>query len=194
MGMPKIDFAKLAAFVQSEANLVVGAVREKGGRYFQRPFAVAGAIIGVSYLVYLQPISRQAHIEAALNAAKATEQYNDQYKDIHDTLYSLYRQLPLIKDRDQFLFNALIDSLKEENIVSDSLKPPSEDENATLIYQTVTMTSRLKFSEFISWLSRIESAKPTLRVVHFDLSKQVDQIGQNNVSCSIVTIIPKVRY
>lgn len=188
------DFAKLSETIKSEALLVSGVMREKGVQPFSRTLAVAALALLLSAMVYNHPIGRRRGLEKRLQAAKATSEYADQYKEVHDQLRRLYRQLPLLKDRDQFLLNALVDSLKAENITPDALKPPAEDEQGNLIYQNVSMSSSLKFAEFVSWLSRIESAKPTMLVTQVGFTKKPEPIGTNSVACVIHTIIPKGRY
>lgn len=193
--MTKIDFSRIAEDLQEEALLVSNTLREKGAQHFMRPLVVVGFVLYASYaFVYLRPVKKLRQLDVQLAAAKATAQYAQTYKSYQDRLLELYPELPLFKDRDQWLFNSLIDSMKAENIVSDSLRPPVEDETGGLIYQSVGMNSTLKYSEFLSWLSRIEGAKPMLHVSAINISKKTDSLGQNQVSCMISTVIPKNRF
>lgn len=194
MNLSEFDFAKLFESLQAEIALVASTLRDKGAGHFRRPFAVAAAALILSAVVYNHPAGRRRDLEKRLNAAKATSEYAEPYKEIREALLVLHRQLPQLKDRDQLLLNALVDSMKAENITPDGLKPPMEEEVGTLIYQSVTMSSSIKFSDLMSWLSRIENAKPAMQVTQLSLTKRTDQIGVNNVSCVIGTIIPKGRY
>lgn len=193
--MTKIDFAQIAAEVQEEVLLVSNTLKEKGAQHFMRPLVVVGLVLYASYaFVYLRPVKKLRRLDAQLAAAKATAQYAETYKAYQDRLLELYPELPLFKDRDQWLFNSLIDSLKAENIVSDSLRPPVEEELGGLLYQNVGMNSTLKYPEFLSWLARIEGAKPMLHISSIHIAKKKDALGQNQVSCTVSTIIPKNRF
>jgi type II secretory pathway component PulM len=190
----EIDGSRLSAIAKAEARIVFSTLREKGARYFQRVLAISIGSLAISYLIFTHPQGRRQSLERRLGAAKATSEYADQYKEIHTQLLALYRNLPALKDRDGLLLNALVDSLKAESITPDALKPANEEETGNLIYQSVTMSSTIPFSEFVSWLSRIENAKPSMQVTQMSLTKRSDPIGVNAVACTIYTIIPKGRF
>jgi type II secretory pathway component PulM len=80
--------------------------------------------------------------------------------------------------------------MKAENIMSDSIVPPSEEEANGLVVQRLSVSIQLKFADLISWLNRIESNKPLLRVTSIELAKRDDPLGANTVTVQLSTIIP----
>lgn len=194
-----IDFSKLNGLLsrlQEEVLVVVNTLREKSAERFARPLLVCGVMILASYrLVYLPTANKLKELDAGLATAKATAQYADAYKDLRDRLESLYSQLPPLKDKDQWLLNSLVESLRADNIVSDSFQAPKEQETASksLIAQSVDVRSKLKYAQILSWLTRVEGLKPLLSVTALEITKNSQQIGENDFSCSLGTAIPKTR-
>lgn len=191
-----INFNQIISRAQEEVLVVVNTLKEKGAGHFARPLLIAGVMLLASYkLVYLPPVAKLKHLEARLKAARATAQYADSYKDIRDRLARIYPRLPSVKDKDQWLMSSLLESLKAEGIVSDSLKPPRETESPSkmLIYQSMDIRSNLKYAQIMSWLTRVENIKPILYVTSLEITKIPDPIGINEFACTLGTIIPKSR-
>ena len=190
----KIDDKELFGGLQETVSLVVSAVREKGPKHFARHLAAAGIfILGAYAVVYAPSGKRLKRLNMRLEAAEATSQYADSYATSRDQLNRLYNQLPPMKARDQWLLDTLIDSMKAEGIISDSIIPPTEEEGGGLIFQRADMNSTLTFAEFFAWLNRIENSKPVIHVDSIRVAKKGESLGKNGVQCRISTVIPKGR-
>ena len=196
--MANIDLSPLLAAVQQEYETLNNALKDKGAKHFGRPLGLGIVILVSCYALVnyvLQPSKQMKVLDKQISAARATAQYADSYNDVHLRLLSYYAQLPYLKDRDQWLYNSLIEWLKADNIISDSLAPPSEEEIPPgLVFQNETMATTIKFNELVAWLSRVEKSKPVVHVSSLELNKKADPVGANGVVCIITTIIPKVKY
>ncbi|MDE2489692.1 MAG: hypothetical protein KGM24_02515 [Elusimicrobia bacterium] len=191
----KIDLKPYVELVTEEISMVVRNVKEKGGKRFGRAFGIAGVVIFIAYAgVYAPPQTRSARLQKEIDEAKLLEHYGEQYDTTISQLDAAYARLPTMKDRDQWLFNSVRDSLDAGGLVTESFKPVKEVELQGLIYQVCDVTLSLRFGEFYDWLLRLESAKPLMQLQTLDLAKTMDSSGYNEASCEIATVIPKRRY
>lgn len=191
----KIDPQVVLAFVKSEVEIMVSTIRDKGGKRFGKAFGLAGAMVALAYFgLYSPPQAKMKKLQREIDKAKAMSEAGGQYKDIRDQLGAAYSHLPQMKDREQWLSNAMIDSLRADNLTPDSFKPVSENELSGLIFQSSTVQLTLRFEQFYDWLMRLEGAKPLMHVQSFDVQKKPEQLSWNGVTCEVTTVIPKRRF
>jgi hypothetical protein len=191
----KIDLKPYVEFISDEISTVVRTVKEKGGKRFGRAFVIAGSAVFAAYfMVYAPPQKRSARLQDEINQASLLAQYGAQYDSTLSQLNAAYARLPTMKDRDQWLFNSVRDSLDAGNLVTESFKPVKEVELQGLIYQVCDVSMSLRFSDFYDWLLRLESARPLMQLQMLDLTKEDDPLGYNEAACQIATVIPKQRY
>lgn len=191
----KIDPQVVIAAVRSEVETLYNTLKDKGAKRFGRAFGIAGIMVAAAYMgVYLPPQKKIARLAREIEKAKAMSESGGQYKDLRDQLATVYSALPQMKDREQWLSNAMIDSLRADNLTPDSFKPISESEMSGLIFQNSSVVLTIKFDELYAWLIRLEGAKPMMHVQAIDIQKRPDQIGVNGVNCEVTTVIPKQRY
>lgn len=190
-----IDLKPYVALLQAEADLVSSTLREKGGKRFGKAFAIAGVMVLLAYVgLYAPPRKKSARLQSEIDAARALSEFGTQYKELRDQLATSYDQLPLMKDREMFLSNAVIDSLKAEGLTPETFQPVREQEQAGLVFQASNIAMPVKFGEFYSWLARLEGAKPLMHLQQVSLDKKSDVIGVNTVQAEITTVIPKRRF
>lgn len=193
--MANIDLKPLADLAKAELEMVLATVKEKGGKRFGKAFGIAGIMVFVAYAgVYAPPQKKAARLQSEIDAARELSQFGAQYKDLRDQLSSIYGQLPDMKDKEMFLSNAVIDSLKAEGLTPETFQPVREQEQAGLVFQASNIAMPVKFGEFYSWVVRLESAKPLMHLQTVELAKKSDLVGVNTVQAEITTVIPKKRY
>ncbi len=189
----KLDLAaigKLLEQVQSEGQLIANTLREKGSKRFERPIVVCLAVLlGSYYLLYLPPQRKAQGLQRRIDTARQLSQYTGAYKDLHSQLQAIYSQLPKTSDRTSFLTAAAVESLKAEGLTSDSIRPPDETTQSGLVYQRLTITAEVKFTELISWLARLEASKPFIHVNSLELAKS-KRLGYCTISVVLSTIVP----
>lgn len=191
--MAKIDFARLLEKAQSEFSFVNTTIKDKGSKRFGRPLVISGLVIFLCYwFIYKPPGEKIAGLQKKIDTAKATAQYADQFKQIRQRLLIIYSRLP--GPESPGISELIVESLKAEGIIPDSLQPPVESEISGLRVQTVNVTMTVKFSELMAWLLRLENSKPALHLQNIELRKKANPIGKNDVTCTLVTALPKVRY
>ncbi len=190
-----VDFDKYLAVVKSEFELLSGTIRDKGAKRFGKAFGIAAAFVGLAYwFVYKPPQSKIARLSKEIETARAMSQSAAAYKELRDELLASSSNLPQLKDQSQWLSNAMIDSLRVDNLTPETFRPVTESETSGLIFQTSVVGMTIRFSDLYAWLLRIESAKPLMHVASLDVAKKPDAIGYNNVTCSVKTVIPKKRF
>lgn len=190
-----IDLSIYLNAITSEANLLLATIREKGTKRFQRAFAMSGVMIAVAYFgIYNPPQKKISRLTREIEGARAMSTSGASYRELRDLLASSYGTLPQAKDQQQWLSNAMIDSLRADSLVPESFRPVFETEASGLIFQTSTVQLSVRFNEVYIWLMRLESASPLMHVSLLDVSKKPDMIGVNSVSASVMTAIPKKRF
>lgn len=181
--------------IKAEANLVITTLRHKGAKQFGKAFALAGAMIAAAYFgVYKPPQDKISRLTAKIAAAKAMSESGAAYQDARTKLVASYGTLPQLKDQKQWLSNAMIDSLRADNLTPEMFRPISEEETNGIIYQTSNVMITVPFNELYAWLIRLEGATPLMHVSSVEVTKKPDMIGWNNVSVAVKTAIPKKRY
>jgi type II secretory pathway component PulM len=190
-----IDLSAYVVPVKAEVNLLVNTIRDKGAKRFGKAFGMAALMIAAAYFgVYLPPQKKISRLQKEIDAARAMSQAGSAYQELRGQLAGSYGTLPHLKDRQQWLSNAMIDSLRADGLTPETFRPVAEIEASGLIFQTSTVQLTLKFADVYTWLIRLEGATPLMHVANLDISKKPDMIGWNSVSASVMTAIPKKRF
>lgn len=193
--MTNLDWRPWVALAQAEADVVFGTLREKGARRFVKAIGLAAAMVALAYAGLYAPVRKKSsRLQSQIDAARTLHQHATQYQALRDQLGSAYAQLPRWADREMFLSNAVIDSLKAENLTPENFQPVMESEAAGLVFQSSKLSMPVRFGEFYAWVLRLESARPLMHLQLVDLKKQGDTIGMNAVQAEIATIVPKRRF
>ena len=195
MAAQNIDLNVYLNAVKAEGELVLNTIRQRGAKRFGKAFGMAGVMIAAAYFgVYKPPQDKISRLEAQIEAARAMSQSSAAYKDVRNQLAGSYGSLPLLKDQSQWLSNAMIDSLRADSLTPEMFRPVMENEVSGLIFQTSTVQLTTGFSNVYTWLMRLEGATPLMHVSNLEITKKQDMIGQNVVSASVMTAIPKKRF
>ena len=190
-----IDLNVYLNVVKAEADLVLTTIRHKGAKRFGKAFGMAGLMIAAAYFgVYKPPQDKISRLTAQIEMARAMSQSSAAYKEVRDQLAGSYGTLPLLKDQQQWLSNAMIDSLRADNLTPELFRPVVETEASGLIFQTSTVQLTIRFNDIYTWLMRLEGATPLMHVSSLEIAKKPDLIGWNAVSASVMTAIPKKRF
>lgn len=195
MAAGEIDLSVYIKPIKAEIDLVITTIRDKGGKRFGKAFGIAGAFIFAAYwFIYTPPQAKIARLGKEIEAARAMSESGVRYRELRDMLTGSYGSLPFLKDQQQWLSNAMIDSLRADGLTPESFRPVVEIEANGLIFQTSSVVMSLRFNEVYAWLLRLESAKPLMHVGSVEITKKADMIGINIISCSVMTAIPRTRY
>lgn len=189
----KIDLAavgKIFQAVQAELTMISTVLRDKGFKRFERPLLIGGGLAFASYyLLYLPPTRKMDGLERRLQNARSMAEVADSYKDIRKRLQEVYATLPKTKDKDHFLVEAVVESLKAEGLTSDSIKPPDEVPDSNLIFQRLTISAEVRFPDLVAWLARVEASRPLLHVYSLEITKS-RRLGYCMAQVGIGTIVP----
>ncbi len=180
---------------KAEADLLVATFRDKGAKRFGKAFGIGAFFVLAAYFgVYMPPQHKISRLQREIDAARAMSEFGATYQALRDQLAGSYGTLPLMKDRKQWLSNAMRDSLVADGLTPELFRPVIETEASGLIFQTSTVSLTLRFNELYLWLLRLESATPLMHVYNIDVAKKTDMLGWNTVSASVMTAIPKKRF
>lgn len=195
MAAKEFDLSIYLNAVKAEASLVITTIRHKGAKRFNKAFGMSGLMIAAAYFgVYKPPQDKISRLTAKIDMARAMSESSSAYQDVRNQLAGSYVTLPLLKDQQQWLSNAMIDSLRADNLTPEVFRPVTETEASGLIFQTSTVQLTLKFNDIYAWLLRLESATPLMHIGHLEIAKKAEMIGMNGVSASVMTAIPRKRF
>ena len=190
-----IDLSSYLAAVKAEGSLLVNTIRDKGAKRFGKAFGMAALMIAGAYFgVYLPPQKKISRLQREIDAARAMSEAGAAYQELRTLLMGSYGTLPHMKDQQQWLSNAMIDSLRADGLTPETFRPVVEIEASGLIFQTSYVQLSLKFTDVYAWLVRLEGARPLMHVSNLDIQKKPDMIGWNSVAVSVMTAIPKKRF
>ena len=191
----KIDIATAGYFmqaVQTELQQVSATIRDKGFKRFQRGAIIAGIVVLSSYrLLYLPPATKLDGLQQHIDKAKSMSQVSASYREVRSQLRSVYAILPAPADKDHFLVDAVVESLKAEGLTSDSIRPPEETAEANMTSQRLQISLDLRFPDLVGWLARIEASKPLLHVYSLNINKS-RRLGYCSAQIGVGTLIPTV--
>lgn len=181
---------KVVQAIQSEVSTVSSTLREKGHKRFERPLFFAAVVLVASYyLLYMPPQRKLAGLQRRIDNARVLSQNAEAFKQVRDKLRATYAVMPKTKDKDQFLTQAIIETLRAEGLTSDSIQPPDEMKDSNLAFQQLKVSAQMKFPELLGWLARVEASKPFLHVSAVDLQKS-KRMGYCEVTVGVSTILP----
>ncbi len=190
-----IDLQIYLNAAKAEADLLRATIREKGLKRFGRAFAMSAFMIAAAYFgVYKPPQKKISRLTREIEAARAMSESGAAYQDLRGQLAGSYRTLPHLKERQQWLSNAMIDSLRADGLIPENFQPVTETEASGLILQTSSVQLALKFNDLYLWLQRLEGAAPLMHLSHLEVLKSPDMLGRNSVSASVMTAIPQKRF
>jgi len=190
-----IDLSVYLAVVKAEAYLLLNTINDKGAKRFGKAFGLAALMIAGAYFgVYLPPQKKISRLQKEIDAARAMSEAGTAYQELRTQLMGSYGTLPHLKDQQQWLSNAMIDSLRADGLTPETFRPVTEIEASGLIFQTSYVQLSLKFSDVYAWLVRLEGATPLMHVSNIDIQKKSDMIGWNSVAASVMTAIPRKRF
>ncbi len=195
MAGKEIDLNVYLNVVKAEFELLSTTIRDKGAKRFGKAFGMAGLLIAAAYFgIYQPPQKKISRLQKEIDTARAMSESGTAYQDLRLQLAGSYGSLPLLKDQQQWLSNAMIDSLRADGLTPEMFRPVVETEASGLIFQTSTVQLTIRFSDIYAWLIRLEGASPLMHVSNLEVAKKVDMIGWNSVSASVMTAIPKKRF
>jgi type II secretory pathway component PulM len=180
---------------KAEFDVLTTTIRDKGAKRFGKAFGMAALMIAGAYFgVYMPPQQKISRLQKEIDTAKAMSESGTAYQDLRTQLMGSYGTLPLLKDQQQWLSNAMIDSMRADGLTPEMFRPVIETEASGLIFQTSTVQLTIKFNDLYAWLIRLEGATPLMHISNLDITKKTDMIGENSVSASVMTAIPKKRF
>lgn len=193
LNLKEFDFGKFVEDVQNEIQMISATIKEKGSNRFFRPIVICVTFIFGAYnFVYLPPVSKIKQLQRRIDAARATAQFSDSYKDLNGQLDAAFGKLPTVKERERWLADTLLETLKAEGLISDSIVPPEEATSHGLAEQRVQVVLTAKFSETYALVRHIEALKPAMHIANIDITKG-DRLEMNQVNVTVGTMIPIAR-
>ncbi len=181
-------FNQWVSSFQKELGETIFSVKVKGPKYFQRVWLASFLMFFFSYWgVYRFMVGRLARIESEIKVAHLTAKYADTYKSAVDQLLLAQKRLPPIKEKDVWLTDTGIASLKEEGLAPDSISSPQETEAIGLKREKIDVEFQAKFPQLVSWLNRIEHASYLTHVSALELSKR--GLDENEIHCELSTVV-----
>lgn len=174
-----------------EVTFVVGSIRARGIKHYAKAVALGIAMVFVSKkFVYQSAQDKMGAIGSQLDAARATAQYADTYKELDQNLRTYATRLPPALKPEIWFFDTVRDSMKAEGLVALSISPVAVRDSKEFKYLSITLSFSARYSELGSWIARVEGSRKLLHVVSLSAVKGKD-IGVNDVQAVVSTLVPK---
>jgi type II secretory pathway component PulM len=191
----KLDIATVGLLMQAvqlELQQISATIRDKGFKRFQRGALIAGVVVLAAYrLLYVPPATKLAGLQQLIDKARTMSQISASYREVRAQLRGVYAQLPAPTEKDHFLVDAIVESLKAEGLTSDSIRPPEETAEAHMTSQRLQISLDLRFPDLVGWLARVEASKPLLHVYSLNINKS-RRLGYCTAQVGVGTLIPSV--
>ncbi len=184
----QILFSGWALSFKKEFNETLYIVKAKGPKHFQRVFIVSLFMLFISYrLVYVLMRDRLFEVESEIETAHVTAKYADLYKSALSHFLQAQRRLPPFKDKETWLMDEGIASLRAESLVSDAVSSPEESKMMDLQKEKIAVKFQAQFPPLVSWLYRIENSAYLIHVSSLKLEKK--GLDRNEIDCELSTIV-----
>lgn len=178
--------------ILEELTFIVGSIRARGIKHYAKALGIGVALMFASKkLVYESATDKLGKIKGQLEAARATAQYADTFKELDGNLHAFSARLPPTQKSEVWLFDTVRDSMKAEGLVALSISPVQVVETKEFRFMTIALTFSAKYGEIASWIARLEGSKQLLHVVSLSVHKGKD-IGSNEVQAVIASLVPRV--
>ncbi|MEE8425251.1 MAG: hypothetical protein V3S11_05460, partial [Elusimicrobiota bacterium] len=125
MALDKKAIERIFAAIQGDLINVHRSLKDRGGKYFQRPLLLGGLMVFCAHFYVFQAAGKRSiRINNEYGAAQATITYADEYKSLKLRLDAIKRKLPRVKNPSNWLLKAIRSTLREEGIVPLATSPP----------------------------------------------------------------------
>ena len=122
MAGKNIDIQVYLNAVKAEGELLLTTIRHKGVKRFGKAFGISALLVAAAYFgIYKPPQDKISRLQREIDAARAMSESGAAYKDLRSQLIASYGTLPQLKDQQQWLSNAMIDSLRADSVASQEL-------------------------------------------------------------------------
>ena len=188
--MNKIQILLAAWFssFKKEFNETIFIVKAKGFKHFQRVLLGSLFMLFIAYWgVYKLMGDKLSQVESQIETAHITAKYADLYKNASGQFLQAQRRLPPFKDKDTWLTNAGIASLRAEGLASNSMSSPEESKMLDLKREKISIEFQAQFPQLLSWLYRIENSQYLTHVSSLELKKK--GLDGNEIHCELSTIV-----
>ncbi|MBI4346469.1 MAG: hypothetical protein HY553_06415 [Elusimicrobia bacterium] len=177
--------------ILEEITFVIGSIRARGIKHYAKALGIGVAMVVVSNkFVFRSAQEKIGAIRGQLDAARATAQYADTYKELDQNLRIYATRLPPVVKPEVWFFDTVRDSMKAEGLVALSISPVAVRSGKEFNYLSITLSFSAKYAELGSWIARVEGSSKLLHVVSLSANKG-KEIGVNDVQAVVSTLVPK---
>ena len=176
---------------------MVSTFKDKGAGRFSRPLLLGVFVIYAANAALYKPATKKlSGLQKRIDAVRATVQYAEQYQGLRARLNEARSRLPAPAGRGSWLTNSLIEAMKEEGVIADSINPPQESPLNQFYHQKVNVTVRARFPQLAAGLHRLETTKPLVHIHSLSISKgraegTEAEIGINQADVGVSTLVPQ---
>jgi len=180
------------ARLQEIGLMVYSVYQDKGIKYFRDPLLVGAAATLLIYIAVYKPLGQaRLHKLGEVESLKAQAAYSSEYQSYRAQITGNERKLPPFGDKSEWLTGKIREACAAEDVVPESMNPPSEGEMGDYVKSDVQFTARLTYRKLASLLARLESSPLIMRVTELGLSKDEAALAKVRVSVHVSTIFAK---
>ena len=179
--------------IQVEISSMVSTFKDKGAHRFSRPLLLGiFAVFAANAALYKPATRKLAGLQKRIDAVRATIQYAEQYTGLRDQLKAAKTRLPEPAGRGAWLTNAVVEAMKEESVIADSIEPPQESPVNSFYQQKVNISVRTRFPLLAGVMHRLETTKPLIHIHSLTIVKGSEEEGfTNRADIGVSTLVPQ---
>lgn len=179
----------------SEAALSVYTLyTEKGIAPLRIPLLVICCAVLMLYSgVYGRIISGLERTRSELNSLEASAKYARIFEDYRSRLGAYEKRLPLLKDKDKWLFDVVMAAAQKEGVRPDTVSAQAETEMDDFIVASREISAAVSFKSAAKLLARIENSPFLVKISQLTVKKDPARLGIVKIQFQVSTVFLKTR-
>lgn len=167
---------------------------EKGISPFRLPLLVLISVFMLLYMGVHKPIiSKLQRDRSEMDSLNASTQYASVFNKHRSWLISHQKELPPIKDKDNWLFNAVARASQQEGIATPTISQQTEREVNDFVVVNRKISAVTTFKKAAKWIEKIENLPFLVRISNLSIQKSANKIGFVKLKFQVDTVFMKSK-
>lgn len=137
---------------------------------------------------------KDANIRGQIDAVRAQQNNEKDYLASKQKLLGLEPRFPDLSAKNDWLLRQIVSVFRDSNLTPKLGSAQAEDtSNSAYTVAAIPVTLQAPFGDFGRLIATIENRSEYLKISEFNLSKNTETLGDNNITMRVNTIFPKEK-
>lgn len=165
---------------------------EKGFAPFKRPLTIAAPSLLLLYVAVYSPMSgKLSSTERKIRSMSDIAQYAEQYEGSKMRIRGLQRNLPLFKDKAEWLSYLINDSARKVGVPINAISAQREGDMGSYLVVSREVSTKTTYNKLGEWMAAIENSPIFVRITEFNMAKDNADPGMIKVTVVVSTVFPR---